>query len=109
VVAAERVGKVVATHVIPRPDRQLHIIPDDRHSPLEEKKPSELIDMANDSEEDDAKAPPDPGTPPRAKKEKRAVKASDSRSKTRNKKAKVLAKKENKPRKAKAKKTGKKT
>ncbi len=35
--AAERVGKVVAVHVIPRPDRQLGIAPPGPQSPPEEK------------------------------------------------------------------------
>ncbi len=108
VAAAEKVGKIVAMHVIPRPDRQLHIIPDDRHPPLEEKITGDVLKTPHDIEEHETEAPPESEAPPKAKKEKRAAKASDSRSKTRNKKAKVLPKKGNKPGKAKAKKTGKK-
>lgn len=37
--AAEKVGKVIATHVIPRPDPQLKITPPTPEAPLKKKKP----------------------------------------------------------------------
>ena len=109
VAAAEKVGKVVAMHVIPRPDRQLHIIPDDRHSPLEEKRPRDVLETPHDIGEHETEAPPEPETPPKAKKEKKAARAPDSRSNARDKKAEVQLKTVKKPKKAKAKKKGKKT
>ena len=109
VAAAEKVGKVVAMHVIPRPDRQLHIIPDDRHPPLEEKGTGDVPETIHDMEEHETEAAPEPETPPKAKKEKKAARASDSRSNARDKKAEVKPKTGKKPKKAKAKKKGKKT
>jgi ethanolamine utilization protein EutM len=108
VAAAEKVGKVIAKHVIPRPDRQLHIVPDGRHPTPEEKRTGHLLEMRHDMEAHEIKAPPGPETPSEAKKEKKSAKAPDSRSKARDKKSEVQLKTVKKPKKAKAKTKGKK-
>ena len=109
VAAAEKVGKVVAMHVIPRPARQLHIIPDDRHPPLEEKRTGDVLETPHDIEEHKTEALAKPVTPPKAKKEKKSARAPDSRANVRGKKADVQLKTVKKPKKAKTKKKGKKT
>ncbi len=53
--AAERVGKVVAVHVIPRPDRQLGIAPPSPQPPPEEKVETQPTAVA---EEEAAPTPP---------------------------------------------------
>lgn len=70
VAAAEKVGKVVSVHVIPRPDRQLRIGPSERPPPLEEKKTGEAPETSPAVEEKKAKAPPGPPAPPKTKKAK---------------------------------------
>jgi hypothetical protein len=48
--AAEKVGKVIATHVIPRPDLQLNITPPKPISPLEKAKGTQAITQESTSE-----------------------------------------------------------
>jgi len=48
--AAEKVGKVIATHVIPRPDLQLNITPPKPISPLKKTKATQAITKESKSE-----------------------------------------------------------
>lgn len=48
--AAEKVGKVIATHVIPRPDLQLNIAPPQPISPLKNTKSTQAITKESKSE-----------------------------------------------------------
>jgi microcompartment protein CcmL/EutN len=86
VAAAKRVGKVVAVHVIPRPDRQIPIIPDDRHPPQEGKKSGKGLETPRDVKGKEAKTPPKSKARPKAKKVR---KAAASRSDTKGRKTKV--------------------
>jgi len=58
--AAEKVGKVVAVHVIPRPDRQLKIVPPghpgpvDTEAKLDEPPPEELLPLEEAKAEEEA-------------------------------------------------------
>ena len=83
--AAMKVGRVVAVHVIPRPDRQLRIEPENRHPPHGEKKAGEVFKTPQDVESHEAEASQEPPSPPKAEK---AKKPPASRSNVRDKKAK---------------------
>jgi len=83
--AAMKVGTVVAVHVIPRPDRQLHIEPGEPPPPHGEKRAGEVVETPQDVESHEAEAPQEPPSPPKAEE---AKKSSGSRSAVRGKKAK---------------------
>ncbi len=71
--AGERVGKVVAVHVIPRPDPQLRIKPDSPPPPS----PTDEVEAAPPAEEEKAVEPPPPSrkeTPKKAKAKKAKAK-----------------------------------
>ena len=89
--AAEKVGKVVAVHVIPRPDRQLRIgPPDGPQSP--ERKADKPMPPAPPAEEKKEGAAPEPEMPPEEKKVRdRAKPAAAPREKKAKDKAKPAA------------------
>jgi microcompartment protein CcmL/EutN len=77
--AGERVGRVVAVHVIPRPDRQLRIAPPSPLPPLEEEAKTQPAPV---EEEEAAAPPPAKEKPPKKAKPKRARPKQGKRKKT---------------------------
>ena len=83
--AARKVGKVVAVHVIPRPDRQVPIEPSDRPSPSETKTDKPKPPVAPSATEKIAAK----STPPRPSKVKETKDGSEKKSPLQKKSVKV--------------------